>query len=121
MLALVAAPMAAQAHFASADATVNMPVPASIDRMTPAEVVAGVLAQRHELYLSDGQFESLRALERRLQSSRLVSVPQPVMGGKFTQLVTIDTPWKALELSFRVLTPQQQHQSLMLFAKRQPA
>ena len=78
-----------------------------------------MLAQRHELYLSDGQFESLRALHRRLQAGRPLS--EPTMGGKFTQLVKVDTPRKALERAFQVLTPQQQHQSLMLFGKRQSA
>ena len=119
MLVPVVTPTAAQAHVAAADSMVNMPVPASIDRMTPTEVVAEVLAQRHELYLSDGQFESLRALQRTLQAGR--AVREPVMGGKFTQLVKVDTPWKALERAFQVLTPQQQHQSLMLFGKRKSA
>jgi hypothetical protein len=119
MLVPVAIPIAAQAHVAAADSMANMSVPASIDRMTPAEVVAEVLAQRHELYLSDGQFESLQALHRTLQAGRPVS--EPVMGGKSTQLVKIDMPQQALERAFRVLTPQQLHQSLMLFGKRQSA
>ena len=99
-------------------AAVNMPVPASIQRLKAHEVVEQIISQRHELLLSDAQFDELQALHRALRDERQIYESTGRTKPPYERPVWITTPEQALKKAFTILTPQQQHASLMLFAKQ---
>lgn len=122
VLALVVAGAATQLRAqarpgAPAEPTVNMPVPASIHQLGAREVVGQILAQRHDLLLSDQQFADLSGLNRAVRDGRPIYEPTGRTKPPYERPVKITTPEQALTKAFTLLTPQQQHQSLMLFAK----
>ncbi|HYL31269.1 MAG TPA: hypothetical protein VEU27_15235 [Gemmatimonadales bacterium] len=124
-LALVAATASAQLSAqgrpgAPDESTVNMPVPASIHQLEAREVVGQILAQRHDLLLSDQQFADLSGLNRAVRDGRPVYEPTGRTKPPYERPLKITTPEQALARAFTLLTPQQQHQSLMLFAKLEP-
>ena len=102
---------------APAESTVNMPVPASIHQLGARQVVEQILAQRHDLLLSDQQFADLSGLNRAVREGRPVYEPTGRTKPPYERPVRLTTPEQALAKAFAVLTPQQQHQSLMLFEK----
>ena len=98
--------------------TVNMPVPASIHQLKAHQVVERIISQRHELLLSDAQFEELTALHRAVRDERAIYESTGRSKPPYQRPVWITTPEQALAKAFTILTPQQQHQSLMLFEKQ---
>lgn len=98
--------------------TVNMPVPASIHQLKAHEVVERIISQRHELLLSDAQFEELTALHRAVRDERAIYESTGRSKPPYQRPIWITTPEQALAKAFTILTPQQQHQSLMLFEKQ---
>ena len=110
---LVGVPLQAQDTVAA-----NMPVPASIQRLKAHEVVEQIISQRHELLLSDAQFDELQALHRALREERQIYESTGRSKPPYERAVWITTPEQALKKAFTILTPQQQHASLMLFAKQ---
>jgi hypothetical protein len=125
VLALVAAGAATQLRAqarpgAPAESTVNMAVPASIHQLGTRQVVEQILAQRHDLLLSDQQFADLSGLNRAVRDGRPIYEPTGRTKPPYERPVKITTPEQALARAFTLLTPQQQHQSLMLFAKLEP-
>ncbi len=100
--------------------TVNMAVPASIHQLEARQVIEQVIAQRHDLLLSDQQFAELSSLNRAVWDGRPIYEPTGRTKPPYERPVQIKTPEQALARAFAVLTPQQQHQSLMLFAKLDP-
>jgi hypothetical protein len=98
--------------------TTNMPVPASIHQLKAHEVVEQIISQRHALLLSDAQFEELNALHRAVREERAIYESTGRGKPPYRRPVWITTPEQALVKAFTILTPQQQHQSLMLFAKQ---
>ncbi len=98
--------------------TINMPVPASIHQLKAHEVVEQIISQRHELLLSDAQFEELTALHRAIRDERAIYEATGRSKPPYQRPVWITTPEQALAKAFTILTPQQQHQSLMLFAQQ---
>ena len=97
--------------------TSNMPVPASIHQLKAHEVVEQIISQRHQLLLSDVQFEELTALHRAVRDERTIYESTGRSKPPYERPVWITTPEQALAKAFTILTPQQQHQSLMLFEK----
>lgn len=95
----------------------NMPVPASIRQLKAHEVVERIIAQRHDLLLSDAQFEELQALHRAVREERAIYESTGRSKPPYQRPVWITTAEQALAKAFTILTPQQQHASLMLFAK----
>jgi len=116
---IAATPLGAQARpQAQADSqTSNMPVPASIHQLKAHEVVEQIISQRHQLLLSDAQFEELTALHRAVRDERTIYESTGRSKPPYQRPVWITTPEEALAKGFTILTPQQQHQSLMLFAQ----
>jgi len=98
--------------------TINMPVPASIHQLKAHEVVEQIISQRHELLLSDAQFDELTALHRTVRDERAIYETTGRSKPPYQRPVWITTPEQALAKAFTILTPQQQHQSLMLFAQQ---
>lgn len=96
----------------------NMPVPASILLLKAHDVVERIIGQRHELLLSDVQFEELEALHRAIREERRIYESTGRSKPPYQRPVWITTPEQALAKAFTILTPQQQHASLMLFAKQ---
>jgi hypothetical protein len=98
----------------------NMAVPAWIHQLKAHEVVERIIAQRHELLLSDAQFDELETLYRAVRDGRQVLEHESVGRTKppYQRSVRITTPEQALAKAFSILTPQQQHASLMQFAKQ---
>ena len=122
VLALVAAGAATQLRAQArpgvpAEPTVNMAVPASIHQLGARQVVEQILAQRHDLLLSDQQFADLSGLNRAVRDGRPIYEPTGRTKPPFERPVKITTPEQALTKAFPVLPPQQQHQSLMLFER----
>lgn len=118
---LASTPLGAQAHpqAPSGDTQVNnMPVPASIHQLKAHEVVEQIISQRHQLLLSDPQFEELTALHRAVREERTIYESTGRSKPPYKRPVWITTPEQALAKAFTILTPQQQHQSLMLFAQQ---
>jgi dihydrofolate reductase len=101
--------------------TTNQPVPASVHQLQAHEVVAQIIGQRHELLLSDAQFEELQKLHRAVLGERAIYESTGHKPPYHRRPVWITTPEQALAKAFTILTPQQQHQSLMLFAKAERA
>ena len=97
--------------------TTNMPVPAWIHQLKAHEVVEHIISQRHELLLSDAQFEELTALHKAVRDGLPISEPTGAAKPPFQRTIVITSPEQALARAFTILTPQQQHQSLMLFEK----
>ena len=97
--------------------TTNMPMPAVIHSLKPHQVVERIINQRHQLFLSDAQFSDLTALHTALRDGLPINEPTGSSKPPFQRTVVITTPEQALARAFTVLTPQQQHQSLMLFEK----
>lgn len=106
-----------QAQFTDTQTT-NMPVPALIHQLKAHEVVERIISQRHELLLSDAQFEELKALHKAVREERAIYESTGRSKPPFERPVWITTPEQALAKAFTILTPQQQHQSLMLFEKQ---
>ena len=102
---------------APAEPTVNMAVPASIHQLKAHEVVEQIIAQRHELLLSDQQFAELSGLHKAVRDERAIYESTGRTKPPYHRPVWITTPEQALAKAFTILTPQQQHQSLMLFEK----
>jgi hypothetical protein len=98
--------------------TSNMPVPASIHQLKAHEVVEQIISQRHHLLLSDPQFEELTTLHRAVREERAIYESTGRSKPPYQRPVWITTPEQALAKAFTILTPQQQHQSLMLFAQQ---
>lgn len=98
--------------------TINMPVPTSIHQLKAHEVVERIISQRHELLLSDAQFDELTALHRAVRDERAIYETTGRSKPPYQRPVWITTPEQALAKAFAILTPQQQHQSLMLFAQQ---
>lgn len=98
--------------------TVNMPVPGSIHQLKPHEVVEQIVGQRHQLFLSDAQFEELKTLRTAIRDERAIYEPTGRSKPPYQRAVRITTPEQALAKAFAILTPQQQHASLMLFAQQ---
>ena len=98
--------------------TVNMPVPASIHQLKAHEVIEQIISQRHELLLSDAQFEELTAVHKAVRDERAIFEATGRSKPPYQRPVWITTPEQALAKAFTILTPQQQHQSLMLFVKQ---
>jgi len=124
-LALVAAGVATQLRAqarpgAPDEPTVNMAVPASIHQLGARQVVEQILAQRHDLLLSDEQFADLSGLNRAVREGRPIYEPTGRTKPPYERPLKITTPEQALARAFTLLTPPQQHQSLMLFAKLEP-
>jgi hypothetical protein len=117
LVAFVAGVAGAQLQ-AQDTATVNMPVPASIQRLRAHEVVAHIISQRHALLLSDAQFEELQALHRAVTEERAIYESTARSKPPYQRPVWITTPEQALAKAFTILTPQQRHASLMRFAKQ---
>ena len=105
---------------APAEPTVNMPVPASIHQLKAHEVVEQIIAQRHDLLLSDHQFAELTGLHKAVRDERAIYESTGRTRPPYQRPVWITTPEQALAKAFTILTPQQQHQSLMLFEKLEP-
>jgi hypothetical protein len=99
--------------------TVSKP-PAVIKTMKPYEVVQEVLAQQHELLLSSAQVDSLTALQTAVKKHQPVYEPTGRTKPPEYRAVQIETPAQALAYAFTILTPQQQHKSLMLFEQEAP-
>ncbi len=117
---LVSTPLRAQERPQAQPAdtqTINMPVPASIHQLKAHEVVEQIISQRHELLLSDAQFDELTALHRAVRDERAIYETTGRSKPPYQRPVWITTPEQALAKAFAILTPQQQHQSLMLFAQ----
>jgi hypothetical protein len=95
-----------------------MPVPASIQRLKAHEVVAHIISQRHALLLGDAQFEELQALHRAVIEERAIYESTGRSKPPYQRPLWITTPEQALARAFTILTPQQRHASLMLFAKQ---
>jgi len=118
---LVSTPLRAQERPQAQPAdtqTTNMPVPASIHQLKAHEVVEQIISQRHELLLSDAQFDELTALHRAVRDERGIYETTGRSKPPYQRPVRITTPEEALAKAFTILTPQQQHQSLMLFAQQ---
>lgn len=98
--------------------TSNMPVPASIHQLKAHEVVEQIISQRHQLLLSETQFEELTALHRAVREERAIYESTGRSKPPYHRPGWITTPAQALAKAFTILTPQQQHQSLMLFAQQ---
>ena len=105
---------------APAEPPVNMAVPASLHQLGARQVVEQIIAQRHDLLLSDQQFADLSSLNRAVRDGRPIYEPTGRTKPPYERPVKITTPEEALARAFTLLTPQQQHQSLMLFAKLEP-
>jgi hypothetical protein len=95
----------------------NMAVPAVIHQLKAHEVVERIISQRHDLFLSDAQFEELTALHRAVRDQRAIYESTGRSKTPYQRPVWITTPEQALAKAFTILTPQLQHQSLMLFEK----
>jgi len=95
----------------------NMPMPAVIHSLKPHEVVEQIIGQRHQLLLSDAQFAELTTLHQAVRDGQPITEPTGSAKPPFQRTVVITTPEQALAKAFTILTPQQQHQSLMLFEK----
>jgi hypothetical protein len=119
LVALFAGLAGMQLH-AQDTAAVNMPVPASIHQLKAHEVVEQIIAQRHDLLLSDAQFEELQALHRAVREERAIYESTGRSKPPHQRPVWITTPEQALAKAFTILTPQQRHASLMLFGKQGP-
>lgn len=102
---------------AQATPAVNMPVPASIHSLAAHEVVARIIDQRHDLLLSDAQFAKLETLHKAMIEERQIYESTGRSKPPYERPVWITTPEQALAKAFTILTPQQQHASLMLFEK----
>lgn len=119
-LVIVLAGMGGTQLRAQDSAAVNMLVPASIHQMKGHEVVEQIIAQRHELLLSDVQFEELQGLHRAVREERAIYESTGRSKPPYQRPVWITTPEQALAKAFTILTPQQRHASLMLFAQKGP-
>jgi hypothetical protein len=119
-LAVVLVSLAGTQLQAQDTSATNMPVPASIHRLGAHEVVAQIISQRHELLLSDVQFEELQALHRAVIEERAIYESTGRSKPPYQRPLWITTPEQALAKAFTILTPQQRHASLMLFAKKGP-
>ena len=96
---------------------VNMPVPAAVHRLQAHDVIEQIIGQRHELLLSDAQFEELSALHRAVREEGRIYESTGRSKPPYQRPVRITTPEQALAKVFTILTPQQQHAALMLFEK----
>jgi hypothetical protein len=92
--------------------TVSNP-PAVIKTLKAHEVVEQVLAQQHDLLLSPAQVEDLTALHRAVKDERAIYEST----GR-TRPPENTTPGQALARAYTILTPEQQHKSLMLFEQQ---
>lgn len=119
-LVAVVAGLAGMQLRAQDTAAVNMPVPASIHQLQAHEVIEQIVAQRHDLLLSDAQFEELEALHRAVREERRIYESTGRSKPPYQRPVWITTPEQALAKAFTILTPQQRHASLMLFARKGP-
>lgn len=99
-------------------AAVNMPVPALIHQLRGDQVVEQIIAQRHELLLSDAQFAALQSLRQAVCEERAIYESTGRSKPPYQRPERITTPEQALAKAFSILTPQQQHASLMLFARQ---
>lgn len=117
-LAATVAGLAGTPLTAQDTAGANMPVPVAIHQLKAHEVVERIIGQRHELLLSDAQFEELEALHRAVREERRIYESTGRSKPPYQRPIWITTPEQALAKAFTILTPQQQHQSLMLFAKQ---
>ena len=99
-------------------AAVNMPVPALIHQLRSHQVIEQIIAQRHELLLSDAQFADLQALWQAVCDERPIYESTGRSKPPYQRPARITTPEQALAKAFSMLTPQQQHASLMLFARQ---
>jgi hypothetical protein len=115
MLATVVVSAAAQEPMPS----VTNP-PAVVKTLEPHEVVDHVLKQQHELLLSPAQVDSLMALQKAVKKHQPIYEPTGRTKPPEYRVVSIDTPEQALVKAFTILTPQQQHKSLMLFEQEAP-
>lgn len=95
----------------------NMPMPAVIHQLPAHIVVERIIGWRHELFLSDQQFDELVTLHSAVHSEMAIYESTGRTKPPFKRPVWITTPEQALAQSFTILTPQQQHQLLMLFEK----
>jgi hypothetical protein len=93
--------------------------PAVIKTLEPYEVVEHVLKQKH-LLLSPAQADSLTALEKAVKKHQPINEPTGRTKPPEYRAVLIETPEQALAEAFTILTPQQQHKSLMLFEQEAP-
>jgi len=94
--------------------TVSNP-PAVIKTLKAHEVVEQVLAQQHDLLLSPAQVEDLTALHKAVKNERAIYESTGRTRPPEKRAVWITTPEQALAKAYTILTPQQQHKSLMLF------
>ena len=94
--------------------------PAVIKTLEPHEVVEHVLKQQHDLLLSRAQVDSLTALQKAVKKHQPVHEPTGRTKPPEYRAVQIETPEQALAKAFTILTPQQQHKSLMLFEQEAP-
>lgn len=109
--------LVAQKRPVPADTQSAMPIPAAIHQLKAHEVIERMISQRHELLLSDTQFEELQGLHRAVREERVIYESTGRSKPPHDRPVWITTPEQALAKAFTILTPQQQHASLMLFAK----
>jgi hypothetical protein len=94
--------------------------PAVVHTLLPHEVVEHVLQQQHDLLLSPAQVDSLTALQKAVKKHQPVYEPTGRTKPPEYRAVRIETPEQALAKAFTILTPQQQHKSLMLFEQQAP-
>jgi hypothetical protein len=94
--------------------------PAVIKTLKPQEVVEHMLKQKHDLLLSAAQVDSLTALEKAVKKHQPVYEPTGRTKPPEYRAVSIETPEQALAKAFTILTPPQQHKSLMLFEQEAP-
>jgi hypothetical protein len=97
--------------------TVSKP-PAIIRTLKAHEVVEQVLGQQHDLLLSPAQLEDLTALHKAVKEERAIYEATGRTRPPEKRAVWITTPEQALAKAYTILTPQQQHKSLMLFEQR---
>ncbi len=99
------------------DHSADMPMPAVIATLKAHEVVEQILDQQHELALSTAQHEELNALHKAVRDERALYESTGRTRPPEKRPVWITTPEQALAKAFTILTPQQRHQSLMLFER----
>jgi len=90
--------------------TVNMPVPAVIHQLKAHEVVERIIGQRHQLFLSDAQFDELTSLHKAVLEERAIYESTGRSKPPYQRPVWITTPEPALAKAFTMLAPQQQNQ-----------
>jgi hypothetical protein len=97
--------------------TVSNP-PAVIKTLKAHEVVEQVLGQQHDLLLSPAQVEDLTALHKAVKDERAIYESTGRTRPPEKRAVWITTPGQALAKAYTILTPEQQHKSLMLFEQQ---